>query len=624
MDQSTLTQIDFVSTPSATKEIISISSDDDFEEPRPKKKPRKSKLGEKERGQSTLTQFDRDKIFGKRIRQSEVDEDGFHIWDDYISDHGREDAAEKQDERGSELPWFRQDNNDIDNQEVQPEIPETSQVEAYHPSRVACENGRNVQATQKPAHLQTPRRVRFTEVPSSQTPPSTKLSIQSPTRNVDAQRSPLKERSTNVQATAPSPRSPESQNISMRMLEKVRLATRKVPLNDTTVHPSPPMKVAPDHVENEQDGVAPLRAAPRSLRRVSTIQDSQAEEPDASGTTASRAPVKSTPTLERITTVQDSQADDLDVSSEGAVQSPSKPRTLKRTTTIQDSQYDDVELLTDDDGHGYQASHDSDDEDEVEYDNEDDLQATFDPANSALDRDAARFKWTQTQQKVAMVDEQKEDSETDDEDLDRGCRPSGANYIIPASDEPSQELGEPSDPTSVPPVLAQAQPKPKNVSEVFSQKVNAHRPSSRDDSVYESGDVVHREEIEIPSSPPPAPPRPSQFSTVVPTQISQQWPLSRAMEVLRSPQKSNATQSFAVPSSPQKSGPRPPESLQSSPLPLPPWSSPVKHGDANERSCGRRMASKGKSQFKNLVDYSLPPPPPMSSSGRQTPVSSST
>jgi hypothetical protein len=97
------------------------------------------------------------------------------------------------------------------------------------------------------------------------------------------------------------------------------------------------------------------------------------------------------------------------------------------------------------------------------------------------------------------------------------------------------------------------------------------------------------------SLPSPQQPRPSQMSTVVPTQ----WTSDRR----------NSGQESA-PISPPKSGPWGANTLSSSPFPMPPWT----FSNPDDDDHGARLGP----QYDSMLDFSLPPPPPMHSSMRQS------
>lgn len=573
-DQSTLTQHHAFDAPMSSRsrsvEVDSISeSESDFDvEERPRKKvkasggtssgkKRKGKFDEKEVGQTTYTQWNRD-------WSAKNEDDEFEIWEDSDVEGVMEKIAKTQ--HGLQ-------------KERTPEIPETSQNEP------PASSNRIDQADANTTKFQTPRKVRFTEVPSSQTPPSTAKSGKSVLRKTDTQRSPLKERSGNAQSAAPIDYSPENQNISMKMPERVRFATRKVPLNDST---------------HQQRSTENARVA---VEDVTAIPDSPVKNP--------------TPTLARKSTIRDSQSEDGALSSGGSAENLIQPpRKLKRVATVQDSQLEEDEILS-----NANAVDFADEEDdnmqlvkESQY-RDTDTQATFDPAMSALDRDASRFGWTQTQHLHSDVEEEYVDDETDDEDLDKGCTTNATGHTAtPPSDPPVSDLEKAPRTTGeehkephrrLPPI-----PAPTTA-------IKLARPDSRDDSASESGDHAPKgkEEIQILSSSPP--PHPSQISTIVPTQASvREDSLSKPLKSQHTQPRSLAEpQSFTVsPHKPIQYG-----HLSSSPFPLPPWSSPEKQRFACKADCSPVSSS----QAKFVVDYSLPPPPALSSSsGRGTPVSS--
>ena len=559
------------------------SSDEEFEEPRPKKRRRKSKFDKREPDQSSMTQFERGEIPrpAKTAGISELDEDGFQIWDDYDPERFNEEISEKQKERRRILALLRTDAKVVEHEPL-PEIPETSRVEADVPPDV--EDGVGTDIAAKTARFQTPRKVRSkTEVPSSQTPPSTKSSMQSATRIRDARRSPLKERSSNVQS---SQQSPESQNISVKMLERVRFATRQVPLKTPT-----------DQV-----------TISRSMMSSGPLENEGTE------------PVASPPTLQRMTTIQDSQAGDASAPGAKVTESLVKlERSLKRVTTVQDSQYEELDLDQHNETNVYDASDDSDGQHGSESFDDDTEQATFDPANSALDRDAARFAWTQTQRLLSDIHEDTVNSETDEDDLDHGCATPTQGRGVQLSDVVSYDLVEP---IEVPPPHKKGQLQRPTMQPLATLELS--KELLQDDSAYESGVPVQQTEAEVPSSPPPLHTsqtlHPSQISTVVPTQASQRPP-SRQPTIMGSQQKSTIHQSITILSSPERSAPVWPETMSSSPLALPPWNSLGKAHFADAAQA--EELPKSEAALESLVDFSLPPPPPLSSSRRQTPASSS-
>jgi hypothetical protein len=180
--------------------------------------------------------------------------------------------------------------------------------------------------------------------------------------------------------------------------------------------------------------------------------------------------------------------------------------------------------------------------------------------------------------------------------------------------------------------------------------------ASYDDSAYQSGDLARITTVaEVPSSPPlrlhqetlaedtsaantlvpssPPPVRISQVSTVVPTQPSmalapsspQRKTKAEPFSIPPSPRRRSAGTGLSFLTSPQKTNSLwQPESLSSSPLPLPPWTSPHKRDNGDGDQWQRIIEDIGSyPRMDSLADFSLPPPPPLSSSRRQTPASSS-
>ena len=578
-DQSTLTQLEFITPTSSRVEDIDSFSDEDFEVPRPKKKRKKSKVDEKEAGQSTLTQYDRG-LFPRKTERYELDEDGFQIWPDSDPERLMDEIAEPQNERKRTLPALQVPIGDAEHVKLISEIPETSQATMYPPAHATDEaTADKAPVTMK---LSTPRKVRFQEVPSSQTPPSTVGSINALHRAHEHERSPLKERSANVPSSCVAATlNPESQNISMKMLERVRFETRRVPLNDAV-----DQTLANGNAQSTNEQILlpelPAVSRPRQLTRACTIQDSQSEEAGLSNMCSTETTPLSRE-LTRVSTVQDSQFDDDD-------------DFLTMADEPDFANYNGLELV-----------------EESQFAGQDTQQDFFDPANSALDRDALRFGLTQTQLRLPDIIEADTDDETDDDDLDRGCVINRKDPInIPSSSPPRQGTGEA--PAAAQDVKAAALP--PSITQ-HSALLHFQRPESRDDSAYDSGDPANEEVQVLSSSSPPL--RPSQVSTVVPTQASIQEEPALREEVRRHSQTAAIVEPSTIPISPYKPTHHA-EMMLSSPYPLPPWSSP-------DKVCGiedRNSIALESSKLARLVDYSLPPPPLLSSSGRQTPVSSST
>lgn len=626
--QSSLTQLDFVtSTPQAT-EVIPISSDfedDEFEVEQPRKKRRvsargsegddwtpksrgvrsggkghsaKSKKGHAlETGQQTMTQLDFVSS-GQRKLVDDIEDD------DDNQDHkepclGRRDspaALYKPAVKRTPL-WSHESDDDM---EHVPQSPLKSPG-CKNPQE-AAHQGINLALHSIAAHdFTTPKKVvRHSEVPSSQSPPSIKMSTRqsyksqrhylgekspskspstSPSRLRGLRRTPLTEKSVNVIPPRWQPETQESQNPTMKMLQQVRMRTKLggAPLHEEA--PMPPPKLKPQqYAVADGSGVdgpsASKQPLPHKLQRTTTVQDSQASDENI----VTQVP----PTrLTRTVTVQNSQHEEFDLSSQLYRSMSSRENLRVLDTQIDNEPYDEYE-----------------DEDKYENEPEEEEEGyphTFDPVSEALERDAARYAWTQTQaprtqhKRTQVVDSE---DESDDDDLDRGIVPDSESeddiVLLPSPagrNGPSQELcsedlvapnSEPEERTPRPRAIAQKQPSPSP-----------------------------------PSSPPPF--RPSQVSTVLPTQSSPRFVM---------PAELAETEEYSPPTSPP-TVPKPslmkkPQfrdtqafTISSSPLPLPPWSS------SGEVDLGFKTASKGDgpdnggNELASLVDFSLPPPPPL-------------
>ncbi|EMC99611.1 hypothetical protein BAUCODRAFT_29982 [Baudoinia panamericana UAMH 10762] len=273
-------------------------------------------------------------------------------------------------------------------------------------------------------------------------------------------------------------------------------------------------------------------------------------------------------------------------------------RTLKRTTTVQDSQCDDIDLNSaqDSGNSGWSTTDNFFGHDEClgQYHSIDLDDGLFDPAYSALDRDAARFALRAQTQGHTLVPQVSNSTDTEDDGLLNDEPEQGLPAL--AGDERPAEAGivsaEGCD------AVAATQPLEARVATPSMEC----RPTTKPWCDHPS---LEEEEERVPSSPPL--PRPSQVSTIVPTQASVVAPFAKFLEatpVLNSPSK--AAHSWH-------------ETASSSPLPLPPWSSPER-----ERFV-ELLATEGEQEdglpdqntvgtLQSLVDFSLPPPPPMSSS----------
>jgi hypothetical protein len=630
--QSSLTQLDFVSTP-RTNDVICIASDDeeeegdDFATEQPMKRRRVSAKGsdgddwtpkmsgkkssEKrssakakkkaglERGQQTMTQID----FVSSAQQPHIEDE---IEDD--EEAGLEDKQDASSRKGGlrrTLPWLNEEPDDVN---YVPQSPVTdsnskSMASTVHPQpNLALHSIATYDFT-------TPKKIaRHLEIPSSQSPPSIKLSSKksqrtqrhllgqkSPSRSPSKSpsklnimwRSPLQERPTNIGPLKWQAETQESQNPTMKMLQQVRMRTK---MGGPLLHeeaPMPPPKKPLRHGKldkSQANRIPDTRLAPaRTLKRTTTVQDSQASDENI----MTQAPALG---LHRTTTVQDSQHEDLDMSSQ-LYRSLSSRENLR----IMDSQ----------------ANNDDNDYNEPDYE-EEDYPQTYDPVSAALDRDAARYAWTQTQaprtQHTARNHIADSEDETDEDDLDRGIIPDSDSedevILLPSASKQggrarSQELC--SDDLVVPPL--QPSDGTANQPEAQSQKK------------------------EINDSPPSSPPlRPSQVSTIMPTQSS---PRHRQNSNKYSTDqvaggKDEEAQEFSPPTSPDRERrikvtqvkDTQALTISSSPLPLPPWSS------SGEVDLGLYTLPKGEgkedsgnystnNELASLVDFSLPPPPPL-------------
>lgn len=504
--QNTLTQMpSFISTSSSSGRLSTMLDEideSDFEDVQPKKKRRKA-TEEREPGQTTYTQFDRVRA-GQIAKNRDVDSQGWQVWADAAARPSMPTLKEEMLQRAIQpvecTDWMDDENDEPVKVDSACEISSRPSTGTIKAPMLGSPGQMNV--------LCTPRKPRIIEVPSSQSPASVILSTKGSIHSVrfrDAARYPLTSKDGNARLPSPTKRlSPASHNISMKMLQNSRMA--------------------------------------RLEKRKSDISEAlNVEEPK-------EAPLEN---------------------------EHSSTRTLKRVTTVQDSQLEDLEL---DDLHDNEDYLRADDNDADQYTATWDLeQATCDPAYSALDRDAARFGWTQTQ-RVPPTRDVVPDSE-DAENRDDG--PEGtlsAPQSLGRGDDQDveiqllRELGE-----EVNEASHGSQPMPK---------INSTSPPA--DSLLQHS----TSDIQIPSSPPPL--RPSQISTVVPSQPSPKQPSSP----ITSPPKS--LQSF-------------PQMLSSSPLPRLPWSSPeiVQTSPRANKTKGRDRTQI--SSLPSLPDFSLPPPPPISS-----------
>jgi len=642
--QSSLTQLDFVSTP-RTNDVICIPSDDDeeveedegFAVEQPRKRRRVSAKGSEgddwtprmsgkkssetrssakakkraglERGQQTMTQID----FVSSAQQPNIEDD---IEDD--EDAGLENTKEaiSSNEKGGPtrtLPWLNEEQDEVNY------VPQSPVIDSK------SKNMRNFAHPQPNLALHsiatydftTPKKIaRHLEIPSSQSPPSIKLSSKksqrtqrhllgqkSPSRSPSKSpsklnimwRSPLMEKPANIaplkwqaetqESQNQESQKQESQNPTMKMLHAVRMRSK---LGGTLLHeeaPMPPPKKPYKNGKSQATKIPDTQLAPaRTLKRTTTVQDSQASDENI----MTQAPPLG---LHRTHTVQDSQQEDLDMSSQ-LYRSLSSRENLR----IIDSQ-----------------ANDDDYENNEDYDEDEDYPQTYDPVSAALDRDAARYAWTQTQaprtQHTTRTQIADSEDETDEDDLDRG--------IIPDSDSEDEIILLPS---------ASKQRGRDRSQELCSDDLVVPDPHPSDNEAAKQPEEQPQQR-EIPNSLPSSPPlRPSQVSTIMPTQSS---PQHRRNSIKRPADqttegKVEEAQEFSPPTSPDphrrikvtQAKDTQALTISSSPLPLPPWSS------SGEVDLGLYTLPKGEgkddsdnyntnTELASLVDFSLPPPPPL-------------
>ncbi|KXT07471.1 hypothetical protein AC578_523 [Pseudocercospora eumusae] len=625
--QSTLTQLDFISTSSSPynprqgRSIFSIPTDSvdddpDFEEPRPKKRQRTTaqasskKSGQKraknalrDDDQSTMTQCWR---LHDYVRDSEESDDG---QGEMVIEGALLHPASVDDQSGEQgllapaaapvsdtLDQAALLSANIGDEASDPESQMTSSPPPrlyQHPALTASsDHGSN---TTRPTtagsdrHPQTPRNERLAAIPSSQTPSSIKLSVhfEPKTRGV-YERSPLKDRSTNVS-----------------------------PLKSSAGHS--PSKIAPAklvliQLEDEAD-LAPKEGSiqPLWISKVACTPKKEAKH------------------LERTTTIQDSEAGDLESSSPGQ---PARAST--RAKVVQESQPEGdmigLDATTDDEDYDQHDGNDlkiDEDGDEVPEHTYCSLmqQGTFNPVNAALDRDANRFRNAATQMPSQIQDETQilqgraeggvnTQGFAEEKLLAKAAAPDPGveerdtgkiDMVVASQRGRSPELGEgPSRPIEVEKSIheeetevvlsSQPQEKKQSLSEARSTPAHdrlgdwteaANMSAPPPQAASSSGDIAPVEIMAPPARRGHTQSHPSQISTVVP---SQQSP----------PNSADDRPHIQI----RTAAPPLPETLPSSPIPLPPW--------ADEGSIVRMNTE------TQLTDFSLPQPPSLFySSSRQ-------
>lgn len=512
--QSTLTQLDFVSSSSSNR-APDVSSDEDFGESRaPKRQKRRSedmgKLSVRSSDQSSLTQFERGDLgsFLKRQRSSgHRDQASIKIWEDPEPQAWKVEVKDLQQHCPQNASWLLDGANDTENAAIVPEIPESSQMRVESSQRV--DRVVKMSQTDDLGELQTPAKSRIKpEIPSSQTPPSTRTSTRSTVRRQEVDRSPLRQRSTNILATSPVRPSAGSQNTSLQMLEATKFRERSAKRSDRMPTASPSKQsiaswpgdqrqvdTIPTHAAEVQLDVSttqqaqicqapsPRRSVPRRLRRTLTVQDSQIDDFEPLDITRTQSLDEETISLKRITTVQDSEADPDQDDLCTSLETETYPSTLLGGPT------------------------------QFPY-----LQSTYDPAHSALDRDAARFLWKQTQMQhhssaIEGAQESGQDSETDDDDLDV-CIAAAAST---GDDHGLELIAQSSQGHAITPKkrIPTASHKASSYESEATIPTN-HSPEKgcRAERLHPMQDL----DVQVPLS---SPQHPSQISTIVPTQWSQ-------------------------------------------------------------------------------------------------------
>jgi hypothetical protein len=628
--QSSLTQLDFVSSTPQANEVIPISSDfedGDFVVEQPRKRRRVSAKGSDgddwtpeirstrsggkrhsaktrksdglERGQQTMTQLDFVPSGQQNRLMDDIEDDDDLDNEEPLLERQEQNVGLRKPAARRSLPWSHKLDKETEHVPQSPVKPSRRKL-----SHKIAHNETDLALHSIAAHdFTTPKKlVRHSEIPSSQSPPSIKMSTiksrksqrhfsvqkspskspsTSPSKSKGLRRTPLTEKSINIVPSRWQPETQESQNPTMKMLQQVRMRTRMggAPLHEEAPMPPPksrPQRKAAAATARVDDPATTEQMLPRKLQRTTTVQDSQASDEIIM---TQMPPAR----LARTSTVQDSQHEDLDLSSQLYRSMSSRENLRVIDSQAVDDHYDEYE----------EENGEEDEEENGSEEEEEEYPHTFDPVSAALERDAARYAWTQTQaprtqyKRTQVVDSE---DDSDDDDLDRGIVPNSESedeiILLPSpsrADGASQELcsedivapnSEPDQRTPRPNTTAQKQPSPSP-----------------------------------PSSPPPL--RPSQVSTVMPTQSSPHFAILAGL---------TEAEEYSPPTSPptaaKQSLIKKPQfqdtqalTISSSPLPLPPWSS------SGEVDLGLYTMSKGAengiNELASLVDFSLPPPPPL-------------
>lgn len=667
--QSTLTQLDFVSTPDNSREVVLGSSDEDEEytEPKPKRKPkRRKRLDQRARDQSSLTQNWRRAVNDQDYGNSDG---GLADWEEdaVIMDTPHEANAQDTQGIGKYLYGRVQEVSSetqhlpSDGQSVQ------SSAERQHrmlvaPSDAGDESTRPTTADSN-ANPKTPKTSRRTEVPSSQTPSSAVLSVHTSRTNRGYDVSPLKGRSCtptplkkarHSQTSSPSKRMLKHMVSDIHNMDALTAGDIEPKAWKAEVVSSPRQKpmTAPERPFSPQQ--KPMFAPPRrGMIRASTIQDSQDDldyeespelEPDPTVEKAS-ADLKELPeptrrSLKRTSTVLDSQTDsDSDEiiieDDEDMTELPVEPvvpgsEEAEAPIVALDSRIDTSQPyekpLYDhdtDDEMNLNAQEEDDDDDSHGYDYTASLQQqTFDPVSAALDRDAARFGRGRTQldtQHRSYVDFGRSSAEVEMKSYEDGEEEGTSADVAMEDDDDRVEDSEPEfvadSPVEValetqyvadsPPVEVQWQPSPE-----LGSRTQAPTNASNGEVEKAMKDFVLDN-----GSPSAAMAVPEVEENLgMPMPPSPELPRPSQVSTVVSTQRTSSrphSREGTTPTSPQKSGAWA-NGLSSSPFPLPPESWRAAQSYRNLET-----------QSSDIFDFSLPPPPPLLSSARQTPASSS-
>ncbi|KAK4508409.1 hypothetical protein PRZ48_002147 [Zasmidium cellare] len=654
--QSTLTQIDYIRSDGVIPNSSDEEEESEYEETQPKKKVRLSggKKNNKDEGrkpdQSTLTQKWDWKAMAA-ARDSQESEDDLDMMDEgnVVQDTFSQLEPQKSKARGhtqtqSELLLSAHLDSDSD-----------TEASTQMPKRVAFAASSDVEklstrptTADSTTHPKTPQRPRRTVIPSSETPSSLKLSRHSPKQHEMYERSPLGERSSNMPSLKRS-RSPELGTkddtetpakispLDEGPTEPASVSTWKATLAITPKKNSEPRKRQLQRITTIQESdasdleidVSPIQsktepvAAPapaqpiqrrqRSLQRVTTIQDSEenssdlidpddVENRDRTGEeeqeTAPEPTQNATPAIEdRARGDVDADAPnfdplELDLSpkrasqstppelddsqlcvvtepAQGIVSQAVEPQDLNihaERTAQTEAENPDLEEFDDetDDDLNPRVQHNDEDDEYMEYET---YPQTYDPVSAALERDAARYgRDTQYESDPEYADDEGSVVAASEGgmEMDNGTE---EVEIVPSSQPGETRIRSSQE--------ADALPTAKGLIQHTSPSGDV------DDSGYSSQHPTAKPNKTIPFSADNGGPRPSQISTVV---DETQSPRSRL----------NSVHDLT-----QKSIPAWPETLSSSPFPLPP-------GFAM-----RSQRRAGETQSSGLLDFSLPPPPPL-------------